>query len=103
MRSFATRALSLEALVEAVEYLVAVDQLSALCLEPAAFDLLTPLQANLVVFLQQPKTLPDDLAGVVVQPALDLSVHEFLEFWCQRHVHGDLAFLLDQGSRNNRL
>jgi hypothetical protein len=99
----AVRASSPEALVEAFNHLMAIDELAALRLEPAAFDLLAPFEANLVVLLQEPKPFADDLAGVVVQPALDFPANELLEFWRQRYVHGDLCFLPGQDSKNNRL
>ena len=58
---------------------LAVDNLAGLGLEPAALDLLTPLHAGLIVLFQQPKTLADHFAGVVVETAFDFSVDELLE------------------------
>ena len=60
-----------------------VHDLAALRFEPTTLDLLTPLHADLVVLLEEPKPFAYHFARIVVEAALDLSVDELLELWRQ--------------------
>ena len=72
-----------DALIDSAKRFITVDQLPALGLEPAAFDLFAPLHADLVVLLEESEALANYFAGVVVEATIDLVVYKLLEFWGQ--------------------
>src|SRR5690606_22994253 len=67
------------ALLDARHRCGTVDDASGLHVLPTAFNLLPPAEPHLVMLLQQTKGLTHDLAGVVVEAALDLLADESLQ------------------------